>query len=153
MKKKRVFRLIVGILGVALAAQNLTFTSLASETDSTVEQETADYYYEPTQAELAAKWKELGINLSYKDSYTKKPNPTDGGELTSGTLENALKMINFIRYTAGVASDVELNEDYTYHAQAAAYVDATINVLTHEPGKLYYQCSVRSPQKSLCKKL
>ena len=137
MKKTRVFRLMAGILGVALAVQNLTFTLVASETDSTVEQETADYYYEPTQAELAAKWKELGINLSYKDSYAKKPNPADGGELTSGTLENALKMINFIRYTAGVASDVELNEDYTYHAQAAAYVDATINVLTHEPGTLY----------------
>lgn len=98
-----------------------------------IQQETASYFYEPTQREIAAKWKELNLNLSMKNSYAKSPNAVDGGRLSDASLQNALNIINFVRYTAGVASDVQLYEPCNYEAQCASYVMWKNNKMTHYP--------------------
>ena len=118
-----------------LQTENVDEEQIAVQTVDTSDQATADYYYEPTQREIVAKWRELKINLWRQDAYAKEPNKTDGGRLSDGTLKNALKMINFIRYTAGVAADVKLEDEYVYQAQAASYVNAKNNRLDHYPNR------------------
>lgn len=97
------------------------------------------YYYEPTQAEIRAKWKALGLKVTDLDTYKTKetftvpPNSTDGGRLSDISLERALNHLNFIRYIAGVADDVELDETFITNAQKASYLNWLNENLSHYP--------------------
>lgn len=98
-----------------------------------------NYYYEPTQAEIRAKWKALGLKVTDLDTYKTKetftvpPNSTDGGRLSDVSLERALNHLNFIRYVAGIADDVELDDTFITNAQKAAYLNWLNDNLSHYP--------------------
>ena len=72
-------------------------------------------------------------------SYAEQPNidtpPYAAGSLSSETLNDALKVLNFVRYIAGVPSNVTLNGSYNKQAQAAALVNSLNGALSHSPAK------------------
>lgn len=72
-------------------------------------------------------------------SYSAQPNvktpPYAAGSLSNETLNDALKVLNFVRYIAGVPSNVTLNSDYNEWAQAASLVSRLNNKLSHDPSQ------------------
>lgn len=72
-------------------------------------------------------------------SYSAQPNvktpPYAAGSLSNETLNDALKVLNFVRYIAGVPSNVTLNSSYNEQAQAAALVSRLNNKLSHDPSQ------------------
>ena len=143
MKKSRILKLFV-VMGMT-ALTCLPFTSHAQESLTNrnkivgVEEKQAENNVvsveTPTQEEIIAKYEELkidrvsredGIDYSLTAPYAK-------GTLQESTLNNALNALNFVRYVAGIPSDVTLNETYNSLAQAASLVNAVNNELTHYP--------------------
>ncbi len=59
--------------------------------------------------------------------------PYAPGELKSSVLNDALNMLNQIRYIAGLSHNVTLEGEYTELAQAGAMLDAVDGVLSHFP--------------------
>jgi len=59
--------------------------------------------------------------------------PYDAGSLTEESLEDALNMLNQIRYIAGIGNDVTLSEKYTQLVQAGAFLNAVNNKMSHYP--------------------
>lgn len=72
-------------------------------------------------------------------TYAEQPNidtsPYAAGSLSNETLNDALKVLNFVRYIAGVPSNVTLNGSYNEQAQAAALVSRLNNKLSHDPSQ------------------
>lgn len=72
-------------------------------------------------------------------SYSAQPDidtpPYAAGSLSNETLNDALKVLNFVRYIAGVPSNVTLNSDYNEWAQAASLVSRLNNKLSHDPSQ------------------
>lgn len=72
-------------------------------------------------------------------SYSAQPNvktpPYAAGSLSNETLNDALKVLNFVRYIAGVPSNVTLDSSYNEQAQAAALVSRLNNKLSHDPSQ------------------
>lgn len=114
----------------------------------------------PTQAEIKTMWKKLSPK-SKADKFSTKPKnkkPYKKGQVAGSTLKNGLNTLNFIRYVAGVSSDVNINSSYQSLAQAAAvvnYNDST-NWISHYPAKpkgmstsLYQQGAEGASQSNL----
>lgn len=89
--------------------------------------------------------------------YKKKPNtqaPYSSGSLTDETLNSAIKMINQIRYIAGISNNVILSKEATEEAQGASLVNAVNRFLTHFPKKpsgmdeALYQLGARGARSS-----
>lgn len=59
--------------------------------------------------------------------------PYTAGSLTQQSLEDALKMLNQIRYIAGLDDNVTLNETYTQKAQTGSMINAANKELSHYP--------------------
>jgi len=103
-----------------------------------------DYFYSEetsvehhTQDEIKAKYIELGLNSEWKTEYAEEPSvssPYSAGSLTDESLTQALNMVNFVRYTAGLPS-VELDDTYNYYAQCASLVIAVNGRLSHYPSQ------------------
>lgn len=94
-----------------------------------------DYVQHHTQEEIKAKYIELGLNKKWSTEYAEEPSiksPYSAGKLTDKSLDQALNMLNFIRYTAGLP-EVEMDDAYNYSAQCASLVNAANNLLTHYP--------------------
>ncbi|MCR4642032.1 MAG: CAP domain-containing protein [Lachnospiraceae bacterium] len=92
----------------------------------------------PSPNEIRAYYKEHGIDLDAPLEYAsgKKPDISaysDAGALSESCLNKALDVLNFIRYVAGIPSDVKLDDTYTHYAQAAAFVNHANKTLSHEP--------------------
>lgn len=72
-------------------------------------------------------------------TYAEQPDidtpPYAAGSLSNETLNDALKVLNFVRYIAGVPSNVTLNSDYNEWAQAASLVSRLNNKLSHDPSQ------------------
>lgn len=72
-------------------------------------------------------------------SYSAQPDvdtpPYAAGSLSDETVNDALKVLNFVRYIAGVPSNVTLNSSYNEQAQAAALVSRLNNKLSHDPSQ------------------
>ena len=69
-------------------------------------------------------------------TYKKEPvltAPYDPGELSDETTQEALAMLNFVRYVTGLDANVTVDETYQKQAQAAALVNAANNVMSHYP--------------------
>ncbi len=100
---------------------------------------TGDPYYlnYPTKDEIIAKARELDIDLSYTDGYAQdySLDPADYriGRLDDGTYTQALNVLNFYRYVAGLPCDVEIDEDYNKLAQTGMLVNAANGTLSHYP--------------------
>lgn len=92
----------------------------------------------PGTVDIIARYKACSWNLAVKNSYSEKPStksPYKAGHLSDESLHNALNLLNFIRYVAGVPADVTLNEDYIDLTQTVALVNCVNNALSHSPAK------------------
>ena len=76
----------------------------------------------------------VGDSVSFK-TEPRASSPYALGELSDATEESALKMLNNVRYIAGLNSDVELSSEYGELAQAASLVNAANDVMSHYPAK------------------
>ncbi|MDE6221377.1 MAG: CAP domain-containing protein [Lachnospiraceae bacterium] len=92
-----------------------------------------------TQAEISARIKSDGVSLIDPLNFAVDPQlaaPYDNaGVLSQDTLDAAMKMMNQIRYIAGLQDNVTLNEEYNRKAQAAALVNYANRSLSHSPSK------------------
>lgn len=90
----------------------------------------------PGTAEIIAHYKAYPWSLAVRNSYSENPStksPYKAGHLSGKSLENALNLLNFIRYVAGIPADVTLSEDYIELAQAGMLVNCVNNQLSHRP--------------------
>ena len=91
-----------------------------------------------TQEEIVKYLKNSGSNTSAKVSYEVEPSfevPFDSGSLSDETLDSAIKMLNQIRYIAGISHDVTLSDTYNEMVQAAAMVNYVNDALSHYPSQ------------------
>ena len=89
-----------------------------------------------TQKDIIDYVKASGVNLN--DPLTFKTNPVlsapySPGALSDSTLNSALKMLNVLRYIAGVPNNVTLSEDYNQRCQAGAIVNYGNGMISHYP--------------------
>ena len=92
----------------------------------------------PSTVQIIERYKSYPWSLDVKNSYSDTPSTTSpykAGHLSDGSLENALNLLNFIRYVAGIPSDVTLSESYIEMAQAGALLNCVNGKLSHTPGK------------------
>lgn len=89
-----------------------------------------------TAEEIAAKYASLKIPDTTALPYSTQPKMTspynNTGDLNAAARTNALNILNFARYVAGL-SDVVLDSDYNSECQAGAYVMAVNNSFSHTP--------------------
>ena len=91
----------------------------------------------PSTVQIIERYKSYPWSLDVKNSYSDTPSTTSSykaGHLSDGSLENALNLLNFIRYVAGIPSDVTLSESYIEMAQAGALLNCVNGKLSHTPG-------------------
>lgn len=126
-------------------ATAMLFTTVWNETENALlvhaEEETTgslNVAYR-TQAEISARMKSDGVTQQDALNYVVDPLFTppydNAGILDPDTLNNAMKMMNQIRYIASLRDNVKLNEEYNQKAQAAAYVNFINQNLSHYPTK------------------
>ena len=90
-----------------------------------------------TQDQIRAYINNSGVSFNDPTEYKTEPvKPTVRGELTDNCKNKALKMLNNIRYIAGLDA-VSLNSSQGSLAQAAAFADFVLNTLTHTPDTTY----------------
>ena len=92
----------------------------------------------PGVGDIIDRYQAYPWSLAVSNSYSVEPSakaPYRAGNLTDASLENALNLLNFIRYVAGVPANVELSEDYTEKAQAGALLNRVNGKLDHKPVK------------------
>ncbi len=90
----------------------------------------------PTQAEINGMFSVLSYDIALPNTHAIKPStksPYAAGRLSDDSLNNALNLMNFSRYVAGIPSDVTLSETYIELAQAGTLVNAVNDVMTHYP--------------------
>lgn len=90
----------------------------------------------PSVTDIIDRYKAYPWKLDVKNSYSEQPSaksPYKAGYLKDECLDNALNLLNFIRYVAGVPADVELSGDYTEMAQAGALLNCVNGKLTDDP--------------------
>jgi uncharacterized repeat protein (TIGR02543 family) len=90
-----------------------------------------------SQKQIKAYLKKSGATVSTGVKYSSKPlingSVYKPGKLTAASLKSGLKMVNQIRYIAGIDYNVSLNSSYTEKAQAASIVIAATGVFGHFP--------------------
>lgn len=92
----------------------------------------------PSTVDIIARYKAYPWSLDVKNSYSENPStksPYRAGHLSDESLHNALNLLNFIRYVAGVPADVTLSENHIELTQAGALVNCVNNKLSHTPTK------------------
>ncbi|NHM14074.1 hypothetical protein [Xiamenia xianingshaonis] len=83
-----------------------------------------------TQQEIAKYFRDNGIALNVDMGFSTAPSvtkPLSPGSLDPATLNNAVKLVNFCRYVAGLNDDVSLDGGYNAEAQATALLMAVLN--------------------------
>ena len=91
-----------------------------------------------TQDEIRNYIKESGAKITDTVSFQENPvteAPFSLGRLSDETLDSAVRMLNQIRYIAGIPYDVVLDEAYNEKAQAASLVNYVNGKMTHYPTK------------------
>lgn len=82
--------------------------------------------------------KENGATLSDPLEFAKNPAtevPYDPGSLSDSTQQSALKMLNQMRYIAGISGQVKLSNSLCGYAQAGAFLNYVNDDLSHAPEK------------------
>lgn len=118
---------IVALILCALALANPQFAYANEKTVS-----------RPTQEEITAYFEDAGLADTGDVSYSAQPSavaPYKLGALSDKTENDALKMLNWVRFIAGIPSNVTLNKSYSELAQGAALGCAANNKLTHFPAQ------------------
>ena len=89
-----------------------------------------------TQEEILARIKSDGLTMSDPFTYGQEPvteGSYDPGSLSQETLDKTLKMLNQVRYIAGLSDNVILSDEYNKKTQAASLVMYLNNDLDHYP--------------------
>lgn len=92
----------------------------------------------PSQEEIREKYAALLWDDGMEDTYDITPSMKESyeaGRLSEKSLQNALNVVNFSRFIAGLSCDVKLDEKYNTLAQAAALVSAANKKLSHNPSQ------------------
>lgn len=114
-----------------------TATAKAETTPNSIQATGMNVAYH-TEDEIRNYLKSSGANpedpVTYKESPSTKE-PFKVGSLSDETLNSAIKMMNQIRYIAGISNNLVLNEAATAKTQAASLVNSINRVLTHFPQK------------------
>ena len=91
-----------------------------------------------TKQEIRSFIKKNKVSTNAKVKYKKKPrtkSPYRAGNLSNATKKSAIKMLNNIRYIAGLNANVTLKDSYGKLAQAASLVNAANGQLSHYPAR------------------
>lgn len=89
-----------------------------------------------TQEEIRNYALNSSVSLNDKLEFSEEPvtqSPYSLGKLSDNTLQSALKMLNQIRYIAGISDNVELSDEYNTLCQAAAVANYANDSLSHFP--------------------
>lgn len=119
-------------LGEALVLSDSAKASTSMTTAATSKVST------PTQAQIRNFLLNNKVNVNADPSFSQEPSlsaPYSAGSLDSATTSNALNTLNWIRYIAGIQSDVKLDSDYGQKCQAGSLVMALNKSLSHYPTK------------------
>ncbi len=91
-----------------------------------------------SQDEIKQYLQEHSVNLDNNVTFATTPvlkANGNKGKLTSETQKSALQTLNAIRYIAGIYDEVKINSTYTEQAQAAAFVMALNQSISHSPAR------------------
>lgn len=91
-----------------------------------------------TEDEIRDYLKASGATPENPVTYKEKPSiktPYKAGCLTDETLNSAIKMLNQVRYIAGISYNVSLNDEANAKTQAASLVNSVNDTLSHTPEK------------------
>ena len=89
-----------------------------------------------TQAEIIKYYKDKGIDFNAPISYKTTPKKySTVGTLDDKTSKKALSNLNYIRYIAGINSNVILSSEYTEKAQYSAFINDLNGDIDHYPDK------------------
>jgi Bacterial surface proteins containing Ig-like domains len=89
-----------------------------------------------TESEIRDYIKSSGAVPNSPATYKENPStkaPYKAGSLTDETLNSAIKMLNQIRYIAGISYNISLNDEDIAKAQAASLVNCVNGKLSHTP--------------------
>lgn len=96
------------------------------------------YVASRTEAQIREFLSKHPFNENGSDSWDTAPNPSKeiAGKLSAASVTNALNALNFVRYVAGIPSDVTNNQEYEQMAQTGTTLLQRINGgLDHTPKK------------------
>lgn len=146
MKKQETNKILIVLMLLVLITSNI-YSSEKVKADSNIHytedsEEVVDYpiinIANRTQNEIRKYIKKSGAKtgdkVTYKTNPVVKP-PYKPGKLSDKTLDSAVKMVNQIRFIAGLDYNVKIDNDYTEKTQAASLVNSVNNTLTHYPIK------------------
>lgn len=91
-----------------------------------------------TQEEIKNYARNSNVSLEDALEFEEEPvtkSPYSLGKLSGKTLQSALKMLNQVRYIAGISDNVELSDEYNTLCQAGALANYANNELSHFPEK------------------
>ncbi len=91
-----------------------------------------------TQEEIRAYAVRDGVDLQELPEYAEEPIATAPfalGRLSDKTLDSAIKLLNQLRYIAGLPYNVSLDSQYNEWAQAAALANYANKKMTHDPSQ------------------
>ncbi len=90
----------------------------------------------PTQAQIRDFLLNNKVAVNSDPVFAQEPNlstPYSAGALDSATTNNALNTLNWIRYIAGIQSNVTIDSDYDQKCQTGSLVMALNKTLSHYP--------------------
>ena len=89
-----------------------------------------------TQDEIRSYAKASNVTLEDALSFAEEPGtekPYSLGKLSDETLQSAIKILNQVRYIAGIQDNVELSDEYSQLAQAGSLANYINGKLSHSP--------------------
>ena len=142
-------KVISGMLSVSLSVTLLTGipynvnnngikakAESVAQTDTSYEEAIGINVEYHTQEEIRNYALNSSVSLNDKLEFSEEPvtqSPYSLGKLSDNTLQSALKMLNQIRYIAGISDNVELSDEYNTLCQAAAVANYANDSLSHFP--------------------
>lgn len=128
---------VTGFHTIAKAESALNIGISSNKTTKYVEATGINVAYH-TEEEVRDFIKKSGATPDDPVTYKVKPSlkaPYNAGSLTDKTLNSAIKMLNQIRYIAGISYNVTLDDEAIAKTQAASLVNKVNDELTHYPAK------------------
>ncbi len=94
-----------------------------------------DYLKERTKEEIKSFYKEHPFKRSSTVTFEESPSfsPYKEGRISKKSEQDGLNALNFVRFIAGISSDVSIDEEMAELAQAASVVMARNDELSHYP--------------------
>jgi len=130
--------LLLAMIGSELTGTSLAPNTIVARAEAALPQATGISVAYHTEEEIRNYLKSSGAMINDPVTYKEEPSteaPYKAGSLTDETLNSSVKMVNQIRYIAGLSYNVELDKSYTEMAQAASLVNRVNRIMTHWPNR------------------